>query len=260
MATTYDSGRNAQYGSGKNKRKNFGKISSIFADRMGFGKRARLAPVVDVQKVVNRTLKKRNISMPENKFHDVGFVGTAVNTAAAVTLLNGIASGDTASTRDGAKFRITKIEVTLQLILSATAAGGYDAGKVSVFVYKPANLTAPTMAAGVNTTTSCYWNNGTNPYPVLKNALAEDNFYIVKDFDYCLDANTALAGPAYQTDSCHLKVEVPVNRVVEYTNATTGVVADILKNSVWLGYVGSQAAGAGNTTMNGLCRVWFQDM
>lgn len=264
MASTYTVGKNSQYGSAKKrKHSRTGRSEASTLSRQLFfkgGVTPQISPMV-FDRAVGRALKARRITTPEQKFFEVPFTSFSNSVTSAITLLSGIGLGDTTTQRAGAKIRITKIEATIQLFLSSTAGGGQDAGKFSIFIQKQCNGVAPIFeTAPLSAVPAPYNSNGTNSYPILKNSLFEDQFYIVKDWDYCLDANAGDSTLGWQSDTCHLKCEVPINRVIEYNNGNAQSVADCIRNAIWLGRVGGQAGGATATAWNGLTRIWFTDV
>lgn len=263
MASTYVMNRNSTMGSRKRKASGPHRgFASALSRNLFFNKGPKGAPmtVQAFDKFVARSLAKRNIASPEQKCIVGSLTGQAISVGSAITLISPIIQGDTQGTRSGSKVRITKIELQLQLFLSSTAGGGQDAGKISLFIQKQCNGVLPIFETAPGSAVSAPYNsNGTNSYPVIKNTFFENEFYIIRDWDYCLDATAGVAG-AWETDTLHIKAEIPISRIIEYNAGNAGTVADCVKNAVYLGYVGGQVAGATNTVFNAITRIWFTDM
>lgn len=215
--------------------------------------------VQSFDKMFSKALKTRHISTPEQKYKEVEFSGT-ISTTSAITLVNGMAQGDANGTRDGLKIIITKIEFEAQLIMSSTAVSGFDRGKVSIFIDKQANGAAPIFSSIVGSALLAPYTNSTGATPLLKNGQFDDQFYIIKDWDYVLDANAFNdAAGVWQRDAMHLKYNKPLRRVIEYNLGNAGTVADIVSNAIYIGGLGGQAAGATATSFSYLVRIWYTD-
>lgn len=250
------SGSNRTYGSKKRK---LSKRAGAFADRMGF-KRFR-GPTISVKKIdrlVGKSLKSRNITEPEQKYLETVSTGTSISATENLVLLNAMFLGTTDNQKIGNKIRVTKLEINAIVALSPTAAGGRDFGKVSLFIDKQADGQAPgfSSAIGSNSQTP-YTNNGGNI--LIKNANLEHMFYIIKDWDYVLDSTAGVSG-TWQQNVCRMKAEIPINRVVQYNNADTGTITEIMTNSFYLGFLGSQTAGATESIIAYFVRLWYTDM
>lgn len=256
------SGTNAQYGRAKRKRSGPQRgFASALSRNLFFNKGPQGAPmtVQSFDKMFSRSLARRHISTPEQKYKEVE-VSTTVSTTQALSLINGMVQGDTNATRDGLKIVITKLEFECQLIMSETATGGFDRGKISLFIDKNANGAAPLFSTITGSAVIAPYTNSTGFTPLLKNGQFDDQFYIIKDWDYVLDANS-FNGPAtvWQRDTVHLKYNKPLRRVIEYNLGNAGTVADIVTNAMYVGRIGGQAAGATATSMAFLVRIWYTD-
>lgn len=252
-------GNNRTYGSAKRKRTG---DRSNFASKLSrrlFSKGVSAPSAAVMDRAVGKALKKRYIQGPEQKYIEKISTGIDVSSTATVFLLNNLALGTTDNSRVGSKVRITKVELCAFMSLNPAASGGSDAGKLSLFIQKQVNGLAPGFASAVDSDTNApYVSNGNSM--MLKNATFEDQYYIIKDWDFALDANAGVSG-AWQADIIRFKCEVPVNRVVEYDNSNADTVADILKNAVYLGWKGAHTAGGGGTTtLQFIARVFYTDM
>lgn len=258
MADNY-SGRNAQMGKRKIRDYDSG-AAKKFSRSMGFTRRRVAVPRVvpmNIDRAVGLALKKRSIPTPEQKYTDLISTGGALSTTAVVSHLTGLALGTTDNARIGCKIIVTKIEFNGFAQLSASAGGGVDAGKISLFIDKQTIGVAPVFSnlASADTLTP-YNNNGGSV--LIKSANNDDGFYIIKDWDYSLDARAGVAA-AWQSDIVRFKCSIPIRRVVRYNNGNAGTVADVISNGFFLGYVGSQAAGATQSTLQYFVRVWYTD-
>lgn len=262
MASTYVVGSNAQYGAKKRKASAPSRgFASALSRNLYYMKGPRGPAPMTVQsfdKFFNKAMIKRNIAVPEQKWKEIESAGT-ISATQGLVLLNGLALGDSQGTRTGTKVVVTKVEMIANLILSATAAAGYDAGKIALFVDKQANGASPIFSAGGGTSTIAPYTNNAGGPPLIKNAIYDDQFYIVKDWDYCLDGNYGIVGTSQQRDCATLKCNMPLRRVVNYNLLNNGTVTDIVTNAIYLGYIGSQAAGATATSFSYILRVWYTD-
>lgn len=262
------SGSNAKYGSAKRKR---GSNPSMVASKLSrklFFKGGRPEPQISsmvFDKAVGRALRARRITPPEQKFIEVVTGGAVLSTASVMVLLNGLTQGDNISNRTGAKVRITKLEFTAVIELGITAPGGNDYGLVSLFVKKQTNAAAPNAFIGAPASGNSvpYTGITAGGIPALKTALQESEYYIIKDWNYSLDASASQGTttiPDWQSDTLRLHCEVPINRVVNFNDANTGTVADIVTNAFYLGYAGSNSATINvQSLISYFVRIWFTD-
>lgn len=212
-----------------------------------------------IDKFVARSLRTRMIQSPEQKYAEVVGTGVALNTTTVVVLMSGMVQGDGPTNRTGNKVHVTKVEFAAYLVLSPDAVTGSDNGKIALFIYKQPNAVAPVFTAVPNSPNNAVYNsNGTSSYPLLKNALQEDQFYIIKEWDFTLDANAGVVGD-WQGDGQVFKCHVPVSRIIEYNAGSAGNITDCVKNAFYLGYVGTQAAGAAQSLMTYYTRIWYTD-
>lgn len=262
MSDSY-SGSNRSYGSAKRKRS--GGVRSASASKLSrrmFGH--RVAPQLSAavfDKAVGRALKARHIEAPEQKYLETIFENFEVLSTPTITLLNGLQVGTTDNTRIGNKIRVTKVELIMTMIMSATnSLGGRDQGKLALFIHKDANGDVPLFENGIGTNTDAvYTSNGGIGGLSLKNANNESQFYIIKDWDWVLDATAGVSG-AWQRNTLKFKCNIPINRITQYNNSDAGTIADIEKNALYLGWAGSTVTGATATVASGIVRVFYTDM
>lgn len=253
-------GNNSKYGSAKRKRTgDRSNFASKLSRNLFFKNPISLSSKPSLDKAIGRALKKRMIASPEQKYVELISTGTSVSSTETLVLLNGISLGTTDNSRIGQKIRITKLEFNGFMSLNPAASGGSDTGKVSLFLDKQANASATAFAVAINSDVAApYTDNGNSM--MLKNATHEKVYYIIKDWDYTLDANAGVSG-AWQADIMRFKCEVPINRVIVYDNSNAGNITDIISNSMWLGFKGAHTSGGGGTsTIAYVVRVWFTDM
>lgn len=257
-------GSNAKYGKRKIGRTGDSAAGAL-SKRLFFKKGSGASPLLNtksIEKIINKTLKKRMITPPEQRYFETTLTASTISTTSVMTLLSGVLQGDTPGTRTGSKIRVTKIELVGLVEMSDTAVTGSDNGKISIFIHKQANGVAPGAFAGTpsSSATAPYNSNGAVSYPLLKNSLYEDEFYIIKDWDFTLDANAYnVATTAWQQDSFNIKAEIPINRVIKYNAGNAGTIVDCIKNAIYIGYVGTQAPGAAASFITWYSRIWFTD-
>lgn len=261
MASTYLSGTNAQLGKNKRKRGSQRGFASALSRNLFYGKgNAQRMPmtVQSFDKFFQKSMLKRNIAVPEQKWKEFESL-TTISATQGLVLVNGLALGDSQGTRTGTKIVITKVEFIATLILSATAASGFDTGKIAIFVDKQANGAAPIFSAGGGTSTIAPYTNTSGAPPLLKNAIYDDQFYIVKEWDYALDGNYGIVGTSNQRDCAIIKCNIPLRRVVNYNLLNNGTVTDIVTNALYIGAIGQQTAGATATSFSYIMRMWYTD-
>lgn len=232
-------GRNPSMAASKLSRKLFGKRPAVAVSNM----------VVDT--AVGKALKKRMIQEPEQKFVEVQITDGAVSTTNVINLINGLVLGDTEATRTGEKVRITKIQILGDIRLSTTAVNGLDRGKLTLFIDKQANATAPGYSSDAGNVSALYTPAA---YPFFKNAGYGDAYYIIKEVDWVLEANYS-----GQQNAFVFKWDIPIDRLVRFNGNNAGTAADIVTNAIYLGYRGVTAAGANASGITFRSRVWYTD-
>lgn len=95
---------------------------------------------------------KRNVDFNEDKFHAVNGSGTVSNNG-GISLLTGMAQGDTDQTRDGNSIKSKRLEFRLTCDKDATATNTYV--RAIIFKDKRSNGVVPTVAELV-TNANCY--------------------------------------------------------------------------------------------------------
>lgn len=253
---------------GKRKRGgNPSQAASKLSRSLFFKKGPAAAPLLNtktIDKAIGRALKSRNMLPPEQKFFEVSATAVNVSSTAVVSLLSGMVQSDTDNGRTGTKINVAKMEFVATLQLNQAVGGvGVDAGKVSLFIHKQANGAAPSGLSAAFGSTGYPYNNATSiNYPLLKNALNDDQFHIIKDWDFNLSTGAAYsAAPVlFGSEIKIIRAEIPIRRVIEYNDGNAGTVADCIKNAFYLGYVSTNAVGTAPTIITWMCRIYYTDM
>nr|WAE43220.1 MAG: capsid protein [Cressdnaviricota sp.] len=183
-------------------------------------------------------------SRSEQKFKDIAWAVTAIDSTGGLTLLNGIQQGTTPSTRIGSVLNMRRIEVRLQA--TVTASTGIDQFQRFLLVYDRQTNGAALTGAQVLV------NYDTTAPPLLEN---RDRFSILWDCNFHLNA-------AAESDSQKALYKTCVLNLPEVFIAGAGTVdtvADIKTGSLYLMYVGSVTAGATAGSFTGFSRIWYSD-
>lgn len=181
---------------------------------------------------------------PEWKYLDLA-INMTMDTAGALTLLNGLVPGNGASQRIGQTVQIHSLE--LRCITRVTAATGVDqTHRFAVVADKQANAAAMTGALYLNAAT------------VYGMRLLENRkrFKTYLNKEICLNAT----GEPYSETYWHSYLQFRRPIVVEYNTGNAGTVADITSNSLYLYGIGSVAPGATAGAMAGYVRIRYTDM
>lgn len=252
-------GNNSKYGSAKRKRTgDRSNFASKLSRSLFFKNPISLSSKPALDKAIGQALKKRHINSPEQKYVEFISTGVSVSATETLVLLNGISLGTTDNSRIGERIRVTKIEFNAFMSLNPAASGGSDVGKLSLFIDKQVNGSATEFTTAINSDVPAPYTDTGNSI-CLKNAAFEDSYYIIKDWDWTLDANAGVSG-AWQADIMRFKCEVPINRIVRYDNSNAGNITDIITNAIYLGFIGAHTAGGGGTsTLAYFARVWYTD-
>lgn len=180
----------------------------------------------------------------EWKYLDVA-VGMTMDTAGALTLLNGLTPGTGASQRIGMNIQIMSVE--LRLLNFVTAGTGTDqVHRMALVMDRQCNATAMTGVAYLNSAT------------IYGMRLLENR----KRFKTFMDKPMYLNATAEPGAGCYTHYYNKFRRplTVEYNTGNAGTVADIVSNSLYLYGIGSSAPGVGAGTCNGYARIRYTDM
>ena len=184
---------------------------------------------------VNAIRKLVNV---EHKFVTQEDITPVASSTGSVTLLNGVARGDTAESRDGASIRFTRFLGNFQLKMSSS---GYNTWtRVILFVYHENNASAKVLGNILQTSDT-------------KAMLQEDNeskFTVLKDRTFAQTV-TASQTAAWTWD-------VPLNFHSTYTvGASTGAATDLQTGALYLLVLSNEATNT--PTLSLTCRSTFID-
>jgi len=179
------------------------------------GQRKRKFPKKGNAKLAQRVKKlEDNVGKPEFKVVDsVG--STAVSTTGTLTLLNGLAEGDSATTRDGRQVLFKSIQMYVRGTLNASATN--TTIRSIIFLDRQPNEAAPTMQ-------HC-WQQPSQAVLTL--------FAI----------STTGKGSSYCTTAVWLSTDFPervhehykkMKLVTQYDSGNAGTIADITSNSLYM--------------------------
>jgi len=187
----------------------------------------------------------RQFSRGEWKFLDTT-INTAADTTGTMTLLNGLAPGNSASERVGMKVSIQSIEIRLR----NQVTGGTGVDQIQRLI-----LLQDRQANGIAPAALTDFLNAGN-YQGLRNLAQRKRFRILKDYYFTLNAT---AEPGSQ--KCihkYMKFRRPI--VTEFNAGVAGTIADISTNSLFFVCIGSIAAGGTAGTCAGYIRIRYTDI
>jgi len=151
------------------------------------------------------------------EFKVIDSVGsTTVSTTGTLTLLNGLAEGDSATTRDGRQVLFKSIQLFLRGTMNGSATN--TTIRSIIFMDKQPNETAPTMASLLATTVA----GGVDAYRNLDNR---------KRFVILHDSRMILTTDFSERVHEHYK---KMSLVTQYDSGNAGTIADITSNSLYL--------------------------
>lgn len=210
--------------------------------------RARSGSVsAGVQKAVAAMVSKAG----EWKFVDTAISNGNVSTTAQVTLLNGLALGNTGSTRIGRKVRFHTVEAKLVSQSDTTTAINFV--RYAIVLDKQANGAAPAF-------TDIY--DAATPY-ALRNISNKERFFVLWD-----SGIKSLVGPVTGTIATQQPTDssARVDEVYKKWSFSTtfnagnaGTVADIATNAIYFVAIGSAVSGTGDSVVIGSIRLRYTD-
>ena len=217
-------------------------------------KRAKLT----IDREVARVLKAKRLFSPEEKQLDYT-IASSITTTQTFHLINGMVQGDTDSTRTGSAVRISKIKLSYSITGSTSMTGGSDMGFVTLFCSQDPNGIAPAgifAATGSSAIAPMMSFSGSYPELVLENHDQRKSFKVHHLNKFKLNdqySTQSLAGPI-------VTKTFNINKVVQFNNGNAGTIADFVHNAYYIGWVGSQAAGANATAIDVYAQIFFTDM
>lgn len=173
----------------------------------------------------------------EVHYLDTSATGTNITNGTVFALLNGMATGDTSTTRTGQSIKMDRLDLRFSLNGNVTAVQML----VRVFVV----LDKQSNGAIFADTDVLQATNVIAPYNVGN----QNRFVIVYDDTFALSTG----GPLNIVQT----VRLPTNQHVDYTTAGGATIANILTNSLYLLFLGDQAVNF--PTINYYARLWFID-
>ncbi len=188
----------------------------------------------DIMPIVNLARRMFNT---ENKYLDT--VGSmSISTTASLVLLNGMAQGNTASTRlgDTVKFNFIQTNITVTINAAATAS------VLRIFLVRDEQSNGSAFAY------TSYAATNNNPV-TLTNFTQEQRFFTYVDELICVDS----AGPQVLSFRTSKNLGFHTN----YGFGNAGTVADISNNSLYFVMISSEATN--NVTVSYAWRLLFVD-
>lgn len=177
----------------------------------------------------------------------VDTTGTQVmDTTGAVSLLNGLAPGNSASQRIGQKISVTSMEFKIKC--EATPGTGID--QLHRFY-----IVLDRQANGVAITKGDVLSNG-GTYIAPRNLNNRKRFRIILDKSICLSASGEANSQKFF--KYYMKFRKPV--LVEYNAGVAGTIADIASGSMYLGTLGNVTPGATAGSAAYYVRLRYTDM
>jgi len=167
------------------------------------------------------------------EFKVIDSVGsTAVSTTGTLTLLNGLAEGDSATTRDGRQVLFKSLQLYVRGTMNGSATN--TTCRVIIFLDKQPNETAPTMAALLATTVA----GGVDAFRNLDNR---------KRFVILHDSRMVLSTDFPERVHEHYK---KMSLVSQYDSGNAGTIADITSNSLYMLQVSDEATNTPTQIFN----------
>lgn len=194
--------------------------------------RKRKFPKKGNAKLAQRVKKlEDNVGKPEFKVIDsVG--STAVSTTGTLTLLNGLAEGDSATTRDGRQVLFKSIQMYVRGTLNGSATN--TTIRSIIFLDRQPNEAAPTMAALLATTVA----GGVDAFRNLDNR---------KRFVILHDSRMVVSTDFPEKVHEHYK---KMKLVTQYDSGNAGTIADITSNSLYMLQVSDEATNTPTQIFN----------
>lgn len=201
-----------------------------------------------IGRIVRDVCYLKSVINVEKKYKDTVSAGTAFPSATGGTmvLLNGMQTGDTATTREGQSMRMKYLYVEGFVVLNSPAT--QDITRVAVVLDRQPNASAANFASVWDVTTASAAN-------ALRNMDNPDRFLVLKDIRMTLSS----AGQNIKK----FKLYIPMGRLkqmdqrTKYTTGNAGTVADISTNALYLAFGADLTANFSTIDYN--CRLRFVD-
>ncbi len=190
-----------------------------------------------VDKLTKDVSKMMGLLNTEFKSIDIAASGT-VSTTAGFVLLNGTAPGDDFDTRDGRVIRMKSIQITLTYFINSNATLTFI--RILVFIDKQPNEATPTITQLLDTSSIVSF----------RNLDFRKRFIILKDDIVAMTIQGANRLGSW-------KYYKQIDAKTQYDADTTGTIADITTNAIFLMLVSSEGTNLPNVTR--VSRVRFID-
>lgn len=204
------------------------------------------------------SVKKRSVTRvkggisprKELKYVDVA-TGTLTPTSSGgiVTLLNGIATGDDNTTRDGRQATMHSIHVRGHVFNTGSTAGQVGLARLLLVWDNASNAATPAIADIMTTDSSI-------SFPLINNA---NRFTVLRDQQWECGpvSNNATAATASGPGCYAIDIYVKLSEITQYVG-TGATAASIQNGAIWLVLL-QQTAAAGLASFNLVSRVRFSD-
>ncbi len=160
-------------------------------------------------------------------------LSSTVNSSGTLQLLNGLAQGDTATTREGATVRFKSLQ--LKGFMAIAGAATATACRRLVFIDKQPNQAAPVVGDILDNTTAALVNS-------FRNLSHRKRFVILRDDHFTMSEG----GPEALW---YPDVYMSLDMITTY-NGNAGTIADIETNAIWAMYISSEATAAPSIAHN----------
>jgi len=169
------------------------------------------------------------------------------DTTGSIILVNGVAQGNTQTTRVGRKMVIRSITINFR-VSSGTTTITSDF-RVALVLDTQANGQALSI-------TDVY--DSVSPTS-LRNLGNSERFRVLMVWEGTNSGNTGTAGQQTETSALAYKLFRMQNIAVQFNNGTDDTIGSIATNSIYLIAMGNRAAGTGASVVVGDCRIRFTD-
>jgi len=183
----------------------------------------------------------------ELKFVDTAISLTDVSTTASLTLCNGMASGNSASTRVGRQIRMKSIE--MKGISLTQTASLQNAVRYALVLDRQANATVAAFTDIYDTAVT--W--------ALRNISNKKRFKVLWDSGIISQIGNGTAGQMTTSAVVPLELYKRINIPVQYNAQNNGNIGDITTNALYFVAIGNNAAGTTDCAALANIRVRFDD-
>lgn len=217
------------------------RVAAAKAGRAVVAAAARMAPAANV------AVRGLQLGMGELKAVDTALGATAIDSASGVLLINGIGRGDDINQRNGREIVMKSVEVNFTLQVTP-ATGTAQVHRVVIVYDRQTNGTALTAA---------------DVYGAGPTILSVRNLENRKRFKVLMDRTYNLGAAVVQTVGAHNFIRDSfyrkLNHPVTFNSGNAGTVADITTGSMYVVYIGSNAAGPTAGSIVVQARIRYED-